>query len=183
MPMASPLSSLDLSQYRLRACIDFVTIATPGKVYLPPLLGKACWGIAARHRELTIHDPQWMDLGAIASKLPGAALLDLEIAIDFYVVEARSADDRDRRLSDCFTHVAGHLYPYAAPFMNAAKTRAYNPATRRIRPFNRRLPDSTHQLLFGLRNDGPVQVKCYYKRRDQGLPVAPEEHRIRVEVR
>jgi hypothetical protein len=180
--MHSPLPSLDLSKYRLHACIDFVKVATPGKIPLPPLAGKPSWGVAAHHKELTVHDPHWTDLAALVWTLPNAALLDAEIAVDFFTADA-SFGDREQALSACFRYVSQHLYPYAAPFLTNAKTRAYDPATERLRPFNRRLPDPSHQLLYGLRREGPAQVKCYYKRWDQGQSLNPDEHRVRVEVR
>ncbi len=181
--MHSPSGSFCLSQFTFTGSIDFVTIATPGKRNLPPLLGRPEWGVSAHHRQLTIHDLQPADIPALVQVFGPAHVLELEVTVDGRPDRHLGLAIRNQKLTEGFAFVARHLHPYEAPGMKDAKTAGYVPELRKLMPFNRRVPASHEQLLFGFRNDGPVQVKVYRKGRDNGSNLAVSAHSVRMEVR
>jgi hypothetical protein len=180
--MQRATNSFSLSQLSFSAKIDYVRIATPGKCELPELCGRPVWGVAAHYKELTIHDLQQSDVPRLARVFPNAAVLGLEVAVDAKAAREVSDEMRPQLLYGTFLAVARHLYPYDAPRMADAKTAAYVPTRRGLVPFARRTPGADEELLYGFRDDQPVQVKCYLKRRDNGADLATYRHCVRVEV-
>lgn len=179
--MSSEGPSFALDQCNARADIDFVTIGAPGKRSLPRLDGTVRWSPKAHYKQLTIHDPSVRDVATLAEIFPNTPILQCEVAVDFW---PRIHDEAQGQivLGNCFEFVARHLHPYDAPFMDKAKTLAFNPRVGGLIPFTYRTPAPDEQLLYGLRDDGPAQVKVYLKRRDQGETLRRDSHRVRVEV-
>jgi len=180
--MSSPLDPLDLNSIKFRAKIDFVRIGTPGHVDLPPLDGVMKWGAAAHYRELTIHDPSALDIGSLSECLPRARLLAVEVAVDLMPSDSNGDDSRLRQLETVFSYLATHLYPYNGLGLDEAKLRVYSPTFRRLLHANFRRPNPTTQVLYGLRDDQPVQVKVYLKGWDQKRPISAAERCVRMEV-
>jgi hypothetical protein len=183
--MTSPTHPFCLSQLKFSSSIDYVTFATPGKQDLPlTLTGRPEWGVAANYRQLTIHDLQPGDVPQLTRMFGSAPLLGMEVTIDARPVGKHlGLDERARALDLGIEFVAMHLYPYGAPFMAQAKTGAYAPELQKLQPFSHRLPRPHWQLLYGLRSDGPVQVKSYRKGVDNGARLAVANHSVRIEVR
>jgi hypothetical protein len=178
---AAPAVSVLLCHFDFGAKIDFVRIATPGKRDLPLLFGRPEWGIAAQHKELTIHDLDPRDIAALRRVFPQARVLGIEVAVD-----ARPSrfvpDENKRMLEDGFREFARHLFPYQGPKLAEAKTAGFVPALRKPVPFNLRIPKPTEQLLFGFRDDQDAQVKVYLKVTDNRKALPVRKQCVRVEV-
>lgn len=181
--MSSPSLSHCLSQIEVRSSIDFIRISTPGWQKLPPtILGRPAWGVAAHYRELTIHDLDAHDIPLLAAAFPHAGILGLEVTLDLVPAAPCSPAGRLRLLEDCFAQVARRLHPYGAPRMRRAKTAGYVPEIGKLRPFNHRTPNPNESLYYGFRNDQPVQVKVYCKKRDNGVALPERQWSVRIET-
>jgi hypothetical protein len=174
--------TIGFQQLEFRAQIDFVTIATPGKVDLPALLGTPKWNAESSYRYLTIHDPRPEDVARLTPVFPQPQIIEVEIAVDAVPVR-RVTGENDREALATAMHgwVARHLYPFDGPYMRDAVVQAYAPELHRVVRFNYRCPQPQWQLLYGHRDD-LVQVKGYVKKLDQGQPVERRRRGMRVEV-
>lgn len=173
---------LDLSQIEFCPSIDLITIETQGKVPLPSLEGRPEWAVSEHYRRLTIHDLRPADVAPLARIFPDARILRAEIAVDmFLVASVKSPEERLKLLEKAFVWVYTHLSPYEGPFMRDDFTAAYNPQSRKVAPFNYRRPGFNEQLLYGHKSH-PVQVKVYWKRRDNGQALDLMDQCIRMEV-
>lgn len=176
---------VDLEMLTFSAKIDYITIYTPGKVKLPALNGKATWPQKFHGNRLTVHDASPEDINTLIKTFGSARLIELEVAID--VKPRKNVPDAagDSLLRSVIVDLfARGLEPSAGICMRTEFRAFYRRLESGyiVRPFNKGLPRATDQQLHGGRDDA-VQVKVYWKRRDQGVILAPEKQVARVEVR
>jgi hypothetical protein len=177
--------SVDLDDLIFSAKIDYITLHTLGKVKLPKLTGKPKWPMKLNGLVLTVHDATASDIDILISVFGPARLIELEIAIDVRPTYCVTADESEPLLKAVMVDMfARGLDPSAGDDM----AKGFRAFYRRldggyiVRPFNLGLPRATDQQLHGGRDDA-AQVKGYWKRRDQGVALAPEKQVARVEVR
>lgn len=173
---------VQLSDFVFSAKIDYVSISTPGRQPLPKTTGRVLWPASKSGRGLTIHDPTPADVESLALAMPSSAITELEVSVDIRAKRACESDERYRLLSSLKVVVAKGLNPKLPPKRGQPFRGAYNPDTKRVAPFNRRIPLPTEQLLYGHRND-QAQVKVYTKRTDNGKDLPSQQQCVRVEVR
>lgn len=173
---------LNLSEFRFTASIDYVTLSGVQKASLPLLHGKAKWPKSAPHR-LTVQEPAVSEIEALIDAFPAGRIYELEICVDVRVAKMISPEFRDEALKTFKAEfVTKRLRPTFTAGTNSGFRGAYDPILKKTVPYNYRVPSAFQQLLMGHRNDG-AQVKCYYKRTDNGKRLPDEKHSIRVEVR
>jgi hypothetical protein len=177
--------SFDLGTLVFDAKIDYITVHTSGKVRLPALSGKPKWPRKFHGLRLTVHDATATDIDTLIRVFGPAFIHELEIAVD-------ARPNRHIPTEQCEAHLkavmvemfARGLDPRAGQDMATGFRAFYRrlEAGYMVCPFNLGLPRATDQQLHGGRDDA-AQVKGYWKRRDQGVALAPEKQVARVEVR
>lgn len=175
---------LDLAKLTFSAKVDYVTVAVCGKVPLPELDGKAIWSPRNHYKQFTVHDATGDDVALLLASLGDLRILELEVAVDLRPAFGTTESACDELLCKAMHTFAVGLHPLSAVAMDPSKRALYRRRGARwlVRPFNRVLPLPTDQLLYGFRSD-PVQVKCYWKRTDQGKSLSSMAASARVEVR
>lgn len=174
-----------LGKLKCAAKIDYITIHTPGRTKLPPMDGKAIWSRKHHGKRLTVHDTTAADIDALVATFGNARLIELEVAIDIRPPRGTPPEQCDAIVKAVMVDIfARGLEPSAGSSMVPGFRAFYRRLDKGylVRPFNLGLPRATDQLLHGGRNDA-AQVKGYWKRRDQGAPLAPEKQSARIEVR
>jgi hypothetical protein len=177
--------SVDLRQLRFSAKIDYITIHTWGRAKLPKLSGKPKWSRKFHGLRLTVHDATAADIDSLISVFGPAFIHELEIAVDARPKRQVPAAQCETLLTCVMVDMfARGLDPRAGPDMATGFRAFYRrlEAGYMVRPFNLGLPRATDQQLHGGRDDA-AQVKGYWKRRDQGVALAPGKQVARVEVR
>jgi hypothetical protein len=177
--------SVDLRMLNFSAKIDYITIYTPRMVKLPAVSGRQIWPRKYHGERLTVHDATSADIGALIGAFGAARICELEIAIDVRVNKHVPAADREGLLQAVMVNIfARGLEPSRGQGMPKGFRAFYRRLDQgyMVRPFNKGLPRETDQLLHGGRQDA-VQVKGYWKRRDQGVKLQLHEQVARVEVR
>ncbi|CAN7386491.1 hypothetical protein LJR084_002454 [Variovorax sp. LjRoot84] len=185
------LQPIDLAELNFAAKIDYVTLARPSALLTPAdlkrlsLNGRVSWARSANYRFFSIHDPTPNDLSKVEAAYGSVEVVELEIAVDLRPISRVPQERGYQILCDVLIELfAKQLDPRGGLGMEAASRAFYRQLDSgyTILPFNKRLPRATDQQLHGWRHDG-VQVKCYFKRRDRGAPLAPSQYVARVEVR
>lgn len=171
----------DLSLLVFHAKLDFLTVYTPRKLELPELEGSCYWPREHHGKRLTIHDPSPEDVRALCGALGAPMLAEIEVAVDVNCVPSVAASSRDEVLKMVIVNIfAWGLDPDGNGLIGPLRG-YFCPELRKVQPFNHRLPQPSHQLLYGHRTD-PVQVKAYYKKTDCRRRLSPVAWRARVEV-
>lgn len=171
-----------LEQFRFSAKIDYLSVKGLAKGPLPELHGKAKWPRSTPGK-LTVQDCSAADVHTLATLFPTALLDELEVSVDVRTAQNLPPDLQDQALQAFKSgYVAKRLKPTFSEGTNSGFRGAYDPDHKRLCPFNRRVPKGKEQLLYGHRNDG-AQVKCYYKKTDNGRDLQRQERSVRVEVR
>lgn len=171
-----------LDQFRFTAKIDYLSVKGLAKRPLPDLDGKAKWPRSTPGK-LTVQDCSAADLHKLAELLPTAVIDEVEVSVDVRTARELPQDLQDQALRAFKSeYVAKRLKPTFNEGTNSGFRGAYDPDHKRLCPFNRRVPKGKEQLLYGHRNDG-AQVKCYYKKTDNGRDLQRQERSVRVEVR
>ena len=176
---------IDLKMLNFSAKIDYITIYTPRKVKLPAISGRQIWPRKYYGERLTVHDATSGDIDVLIGAFGAARICELEIAIDVRANKHVPASDCEGLLQAVMVNIfARGLEPSRGQGMPKGFRAFYRRLDQgyMVRPFNRGLPRATDQLLHGGRQDA-VQVKGYWKRRDQGVTLQSHEQVARVEVR
>jgi hypothetical protein len=179
------LHDIDLSTLLFSAKIDYITIHTPEKTKLPRMTGRAIWPQKFHGQRLTVHDASPADVDTLIQLFGHAHIIELEIAIDLRPGSGVLPDDGENLLRSVMVELfARGLEPSAGAGMSNTFRAFYRRLESGyiVRPFNKGLPRPTDQQLNGGRDDA-VQVKAYWKRRDQGAILPPDKQVARVEVR
>lgn len=176
------IPTVDLSDFKFTAGIDYITLKGLPKVALPPLSGKAIWPRKFPGR-LTVHDATAKDVRILAELFPNGIIDELEVRVDIRSAK-QLTEELQRKALAAFKaeFVAKGLLPDFIAGTNSGFRGAYDHRIQKTVPYNHRVPKADQQLLMGHRNDG-AQVKSYYKRLDQHQYLAVKQHCIRVEVR
>lgn len=182
------LTPLDFTNIILTAKIDYVTIATPGKIVLPQLIGTPRWSVTEHHKRLTIHDCAPSDLPKLIEALNDPPILELEIAVDAAPKHKTTRDAHQAALERLFDGYLDYLHPYDAPLMSTGFMGMFNPITKKPEPLDERRLDRRLQVIWGARSH-PAQTKLYIKARDGNLGTGDskalswQQSCTRVEVR
>lgn len=178
-------SAQRLENLRFSAKIDYLSIDGLDRRTLPTLDGRPIWPASKGGDRLTIHDPSPTDLKLLQGMFPDDRISELEVAVD---IRSGSRCDGPEQL-DMLIRVKTDLVtkglkPSFAEGTSSGFRGAYKPLKNCyvLAPFNRRVPGSQEQLLYGHRGDG-AQVKVYLKGLDQKRPLPTHEHCVRMEVR
>lgn len=175
-------ASLGLDQFHFAARIDYLTLAGLKRTDLPILDGKHKWPKSAPGA-LTIQECSADDLHKLVELFPKALIGELEVCVDVRTAVPLSPEEQDEKLRAFKVNfVAMRLKPKFLDGTNSGFRGSYDPLSKRVYPFNRRVPKSKEQMLHGHRNDGG-QVKCYYKQTDNRRDLQRLLHSIRTEVR
>lgn len=173
--------AFDLQGLRFTAKIDFVTVLTPHKLLLPELTGMAKWPKTGNGRRLTIHDPSPSDIQAILRECGPLRLAELEVCIDVRCAHRFTDNERTNRLNGVMVDLfARQLDPVGGDGIGILRG-GYRVGHRGVLPYNKKLPESSDQLLYGHRND-TAQVKAYFKRTDNRRALPTTQWSARVEV-
>lgn len=186
MPTDLPVDlPLDLKNLIFTARIDFVTIATHGRIPLPPIDGTVKWPRDYNGSRLTIHDMSPTDLCLLQDVLGDAPILELEVAVDLRPRPGVPAEARLPMLRAVMVNLfAKQLHP-KGDLRRPERLRAFYRRLEhgyRLMPFNKAQPSATDQQLRGHRNDDE-QVKAYLKTIDQRVALSPDRYVARVETR
>lgn len=170
----------DFDRLKIRAKIDFVTIVTEAKLGQAFAGGQQAQWVPNKGVS-TLHDPTEDDLYNLSKTVPMAALMEYELAVDFFSVDGLSAYDRETVLRRTFAAIAGRYRPedvalYGYRRRGGVKSRGVAPV-----PFHDRFPDAEEQLLWGGRGDW-MQAKVYLKRTDNNKELPIEAHCVRIEL-
>ncbi|MDZ4144875.1 MAG: hypothetical protein U1D29_10145 [Burkholderiales bacterium] len=174
-----------LKNLRFSAKIDYLSIDGIDRRTLPGLDGKAIWPASRRGAKLTIHDPSATDLKLLQSLFPDDRMSELEVAVDIRSQPCQNDSEHLNALIWAKTDlVTKGLKPSFSEGTNSGFRGAYKPLKCGyvLAPFNRRVPGSKEQLLYGHRGDG-AQVKVYLKGLDQKRQLPSHEQCVRMEVR
>lgn len=178
-----PLLNLDCLD--CRAVIDYLTVAYPEKhpAVLPLLAGRPKWHRpkGASASELTVHDPSPKDVALLVGKLGNPLLMKLELSVDFSPKKTVNDADREALLSDTFVALAARFRPEDMTPWGYGLRGGLSRAGQKPLPFHKRLPKPDEELIYGGRGNY-LQSKLYLKRVDQGVPLPPNEHRVRMEL-
>ncbi|WP_288254280.1 hypothetical protein, partial [uncultured Hydrogenophaga sp.] len=181
----APDTPPELSAFVFHAKIDYVSITGVRPAKMPFTTGRVIAPARYRGARLTIHDPTPGDIERMASVCPAGRVVELEVAVDVRP-KYRLDDEEHARVLKLFKaeYVAKGLKPRFLAGLNSGFRGAYLPTKfgYTLRPFNRRVPHASEQLLHGHRNDG-VQVKVYHKGIDNKRRLPVQQHRARMEVR
>ncbi len=171
-----------LEQFRFSAKVDYLSLKGLTKQPLPDLDGKAKWPKSTPGK-LTVQDCSATDVHKLAVLFPTTLLDELEVCVDVRTAQNLPHDLQEQKLQSFKSEfVAKRLKPTFIEGTNGGFRGAYDPQQKQPFPFNRRVPKAGEQLLYGHRNDG-AQVKCYYKKTDNGRDLQRQDHSIRLEVR
>ncbi|MCO5108843.1 MAG: hypothetical protein M9907_17425 [Burkholderiaceae bacterium] len=182
MKAEGSVTPIDLSGTVVTAKIDYITIATPGKVALPLLDGKPKWAVSQHYRALTDHDASPADVEALIATFDNPEILELEVAVDFVPKHRLNEADDKATLNKLYDSLLNQLYPWAGEMMRDDVMGMFNPTTKSLRPLDLQRPDLRTQVVWGLRGF-PAQVKLYIKGRDQNRELVWNEQLVRAEVR
>lgn len=176
------IPTIDLSDFKFTAGIDYITLKGLTKVALPPLNGKAIWPASAPGK-LTVHDPSQRDIEALIETFPSTFIHELEVYVDIRPAKSLTGELLYAALeafkAECVAK--GHLPRFLSP-TNSGFRGAYDPTLKKTLPYNLRVPKAGQQLLNGHRNDSE-QAKAYLKKHDQRKDLPQTQHRIRLEAR
>lgn len=178
---SEPVTHPPLNQLIFSAKIDFLRLATPGKLALPSLSGKPLWARKEACRWLTVHDPSPEDVKALVRLYPSLWVQSMEVAVDVFPKPSVSLAHWNAYLEAV---MLGMFAKGLDPRYRGGRQHFRGAAWKRgekARPFNKRLPNPHHQLVYG-RRDESWQTKAYFKQADMGA-MLPERWRVaRVEV-
>lgn len=174
-----------LKNLRFSSKIDYLSVDGLSRVALPRLDGHPIWPASRKGERLTLHDPSASDLRRLQDLFPSGVLSELEVAVD--IRSSPCQDDID--YLDMLIRVKSDLVTKGLkPAFNEGTSSGFRGAYKPLKngyvlaPFNRRLPGTQEQLLYGHRGDG-AQVKVYLKGIDQKRPLLTKNQCVRLEVR
>ena len=148
-----------------------------------PATGRLKWKHRAQYDDwmVTLQEPDLTDLRSLVSHLLDPMLFGLEISVDFWPVKTVTGKLRRELLEQAYTALAARFRPEERLLYGAGFKGAFSDAVPKPTPFHMRTGKPTEELVYGHREEGQ-NAKLYLKTWDDGAPLPPEQHRVRLET-
>lgn len=178
-----PFPPVPLNRLRVSASLDYV------RLWFPVCLSEAIpedrshqWTrLSGDHGwTLTLHDPEPSKLAHFQRALRDHAVLHgFELSVDFWPRHNVLDAERASLLETTYRALAPRFRPEDRLLFGAGMKAAFS--SSKPKPFSNRLPDPNEVLVYAHRDQGH-QAKLYLKTADQGKPLPPKLHRVRLET-
>jgi len=183
---APPIPDLPLHLLEVRACLDYVKVASPVRLTAVfPRTRRFRWtsedrGSAPTHL-LTVHDPTSQELHRVFMELHNPPLFEFELSVDFWPATGTPSAARKDLLKLTFRALSARFRPDDELKFGAGMKAAHT-SKGSGRPFHERLPAPNEHLIYGHRGEGH-NAKLYFKQGDDGEALPIESQRVRLETR
>ena len=180
---AGPLP-LDWDQLDCRAEFDYIKVWHPKRSLLPAMTGTKNWNKLAYGQpgySFTMQDPIREDIEILVEHLGNPTLAGIQLRVDLKPKRSVPESTREALLVGTFNAMAGRFRPEIEALWGYGTRGAVNGKGQTPRPFHRRFPRSDEFLVYGQR-DNRAQSTAYLKRTNEGVPLDPVDHCVRMEL-